>query len=116
MNCNYKLDWESDVLSLIRDSDFIIGPTSTAVLESLALGKNYYMVQFKSYQHAKDLVLSAGSVDELKQMLMDRVTQPQGKILKEYCGIDTGIDSDRTKYYDIFINTLSDISIDKGVI
>lgn len=94
-----KLDIEvfknENLRSLILWSDLVIGPISTAVLEAVMLGRDYYCVDLEGLGYAdisafdNDRIRVFSSVDEVLDAIRHRGPSPSSReVIRSICGID----------------------------
>jgi len=79
----------------VKWADFVIGPETTGTLETVMLGKNFYMIDLEELHNNGfadqvyfRIVHIARSISELKQMILNQLQQPRKKMIKETLDIN----------------------------
>ena len=85
------IDREKTLAELIPESKFVVGPASTAAMETLIVGKEYYYVKLTPMDYPPPYdgnhLKVATNVEELKYMIENNIRQPREKILREFCNV-----------------------------
>ncbi len=89
-----QLDWEivknRDIKDLIKNSDIVIGPASTAAMEALILGKDYYYVNLEPMNYLPpfdgEFLPMYRNLQDLKKNF-NKVEIDKKFILKKFCNI-----------------------------
>ncbi|MFQ5721422.1 MAG: hypothetical protein ACE5GI_02905 [Candidatus Aminicenantales bacterium] len=83
-----------DIKTLIMNSEYVIGPVTTAALETLILGKDYYCVHIDPWglppPFGEPYITTYRSLDRLESAVKKGAKLPRKKILKDFCNIRGG--------------------------